>query len=237
MKKLKILLSTLLLVAFATSCTHAQKRVIINKTYPVQSFSSIKSNAVANVIYVQSNKISVRVEGDKEMIDKLNVTVKRDALRIDLKGRFKSKSNKNLTIYINSPSINEIEVDGVGNWYLKGKIKTNDLNINFKGVGNFEATTLESHTIKASYEGVGNLTLGGTTNFVEIRSEGVGRINTQKLIANKAVVNSSGVGSVKCYASESIDINSNGVGSITYYGNPTVKNIKNSGIGKIRQGD
>ncbi|MFA5655580.1 MAG: head GIN domain-containing protein [Dysgonamonadaceae bacterium] len=237
MKNLKIFLSALILVVIATSCTYAQKGVITNKTFPIQSFSSIKSDVVANVIYTQSNKVSVRAEGDKERVDNLDVTVKKDVLKIDHKGKLNSKNKKKLTIYISSPSINEIDVDGVGNWSMEGEVKTDNLKINFDGVGNFEALELESNNIKANYEGVGNLKLGGTTNFVEITSEGVGSVNTQNLIAKNAVIISSGVGSVKCYASESIDLNNTGVGSVTYYGNPTVKNMKNSGIGKIKQGN
>ncbi len=236
MKKLKVLLSALLLVVITTSCTLAQKREFTNKTFPVPSFSSIKFDAVAKVIYTQSNKVSLRAEGDKEMVNNLDISVKKNVLKIDHKRRFNSKNKKSLTIYISSPTIEAIDVEGVGNWNLEGKIKADNLKIKFEGVGNFEALNLESQTIKADYKGVGNLTLGGSTEFIEIESEGVGSVNTQKLIAKNAVVRSSGVGSVKCYASDSIDLNNNGVGSLTYYGNPTVKNMNNSGVGKIKQG-
>ena len=236
MKNLKALFLMLLIVVFATSCTFAQKSTTTDKTYPVQSFSSIEFEAVAKVIFTQTEKYSVRAEGDKGMIDKLDVNVRKGVLRIKQKGKLNSKTKKNLTIYISSPTIEEFDVEGVGNWIIQGKVKANNLKIDFKGVGNFEALDLEIPSIKAEYEGVGTLTLGGTTNFIEIKSEGVGSIDTQKLIAKSVVLRASGVGSVKVYATESIDLNNEGVGSVTYYGNPTVKNIKNSGVGKIKQG-
>ena len=238
MKNLKLLLSTLFIIAIASSCTYAQKKASTNKTFPIQSFSSVESDVVGNVIYTQSNKVSVRAEGDKEMVDNLKITERNGKLKIyhDSKFRIRNKSKKNLTIYISSPSINEIDVEGVGNWNMKGIVKADNLKIDIEGVGNFEALELQSHNIIASYEGVGNFILGGTTNVVEIKSEGVGSINTQKLNAKDVIVKSSGVGSVKCFASNSIDINNNGVGSITYYGNPTVKNVKSSGVGRIKEG-
>lgn len=233
-KNLKVLFLLLLVVVIATSCTIAQKKEFTNKTYPVQYFSSIESGVVANIIYTQSNNLSVRAEGDKEMIDNLNITEENGKLKISHYKKLRVKNKKNLTIYISSPTISEIEIEGVGNWNMKGKIKADDMKIEFDGVGNFEALDLESKNIKISCEGVGNLKLGGITDFLEMKSEGVGNINTQNLKAKKAIVKSSGIGSVKCFASENIDINNDGVGSITYYGNPTVKNIKSSGVGKIK---
>ena len=236
MKHLKVLLLALLLVVIAASCTFAQKRELTNKTFPIESFTSVKFEAVANIIFTQSNKVSVSVEGDKEMVDKLRITEENGILKIVHDNKYRAKNKKNLTIYISSPSIDEINIDGVGNWTMKGRVKAESLKIDFEGVGNLEALELESNNIKVTYEGVGNLVLGGTTDYLEMKSEGVGTINTQKLIAKKAVVRSSGVGSVKLFASESIDLTNNGVGSITYFGNPKVKTFNNSGVGKIKAG-
>lgn len=236
MKNLKVLLSILVLLVIVTSCTYAQKQTFTNKTYPIQSFTSVESDVVGNIIYTQSNTVSVRAEGDKELMDRLNISEKSGVLKIEQKGNFKSNKKQKLSIYISSPIINDIDTEGVGNWIMKGKVKADNLIIEFDGVGNFEALDLQSKNIKIDYEGVGNLTLGGTTDFVEIKSQGVGSINTRDLLAKKAVIKSSGVGSVKCYASESIDLTNTGVGSITYYGNPTAKSMNNSGVGKIKAG-
>ena len=237
MKSFKIILSLLLLVVIATSSTCVQKKEYTNKTYPVQSFSSVKSEVVAKVIYTQTNEVSVRAEGDQDMIDNLTITESNGVLKINHTKKIRARNKKNLTIHISSPTIQEFEIEGVGNWVMEGKVITDYLKIDFEGVGNFEALDLESDEIIATYEGVGNLTLGGTTEFVDIKSEGVGTINAQDLKAKNAVVISSGVGSIKCYASESLDLSNNGVGSITYYGNPTIKNFQNSGVGKIKAGE
>ncbi len=236
MKNFKTLLSTMLLLVIITSCTLAQKREIIEKNYPIQSFFSVEADIVGNIIYTQSNSVYVSATGDKELIDKLKVTEKNGILTLIYKQKQNIKGKKKLTVYISSPTIEEIEMDGVGNFVLEGFVAAENLSIDFEGVGNFEAMDLQSTNIKASYEGVGNLKLGGSTEFLEVRSRGVGSVDTQKLEAKKAIVRAEGVGSVKCFASESIDINNSGIGSVTYYGNTVEKNLKNSGIGKIRAG-
>lgn len=236
MRKMRVLLSTLLLTVIATSCSFAQKQTFTNKTYPIDFFDSVESDVVGNIIYTQSDKVSVRAEGDKELVDRLRITERNGMLSIGHTGNFKSQKKQNLSIYISSPTIYAVDTEGVGNWFMKGRVDADNLEIDFDGVGNFEALDLYSNNIKVDYEGVGNLTLGGTTSFVEIFSEGVGNVNTQNLIAEEVVIKSSGVGSVKCYASEVIDLTNSGIGSITYYGNPSDKNINNSGIGKIKAG-
>lgn len=237
MKNFKALLSTMLLFVIITSCTLAQKREFTEKNFPVESFTKVEVEIIGNIIYTQSSKVSVRAEGDKELVDKLLISVNKGVLKLDFEDKQKIKGKKKLTVYISSPAIEEIDMDGVGNFNMDGVVTAENLIIDFEGVGNFEAKQLQCTNLKASYEGVGNLLLGGTTNFLELTSEGVGSIDTQKLKAKNAIVKAEGVGSVKCYASESIDLTNSGVGSLTYYGNPTVKNLSNSGIGKIRDGN
>lgn len=236
MRKFKTLLSTILLIVFITSCTLAQKREFTEKDYPIQSFTSVEADIVGNIIYTQSSNTSVRVEGDKDLVDKLLVTADNEVLKLYFEGKQKNIGKKKVTIYISSPVIEKINMEGVGNFKTEGDVQANSLVIDFEGVGNFEAKQLQCTNIKATYEGVGNLKLAGSTNFLELLSEGVGSVNTKELKAKKVVVKAGGVGSVKCYASEHIELDNNGVGSITYYGDPTVKSSNNSGIGKVRAG-
>ncbi len=236
MKNLKLFLSALYVIVITTSCTFAQNKVLTTKTFPLQSFTSVESDIVGNIIYTQSSKVSIQAEGDKELIDNLRVNEKNGVLKVTHVLKINIKNKKKLTLYISSPTIVSIDSDGVGNWVMKGKVKAGNLKIEFDGVGNFEALDLESNKIKVDYEGVGNLSLGGSANFLVIESEGVGSVNAENMRAKNAIIKSSGVGSVKCYASESIDLTNSGVGSITYYGNPTVKNMKNTGVGKTKAG-
>lgn len=235
MNKIKALLLLLVTIATATSCTYAQKQQLAtNKTFPIQSFTSVEVNIVGNVIYNQSNNTSVRAEGNEELVNRLLVKEKNGKLEIDLQEKLNKKKKKKLTVYISSPTIEMIEMDGVGNFEMEGNVKTPNLEIDFEGVGNFKAMALESKAIEVEYEGVGNITLGGTTDFLDLTFTGVGSAKTQDLKAKKAIIKSDGVGNVKCYASESIDVENNSVGSVSYYGNPKIKNITNNALGKVR---
>ena len=94
MKLLKILFSTLLVVLIATSFTYAQKQIFTNKTYPIQSFTSVESHVVGNITYTQSNKVSVRAEGDKELVDKLIIYEKKGVLKIEYNDKVNTKKKQ-----------------------------------------------------------------------------------------------------------------------------------------------
>lgn len=238
MKQIKGILSVaLLLIVGITSCTFSGKREIVEEEFPaIESFSAVKSDIVANIEYTQSDIVKIRVKGDKKLVDNIVVSETDGVLNLSLVKNLNTMSQKRMAVYISSPTLEKIDIIGVGNFTLNGFVEAETLTINYKGVGNFEGMDLKCNTIKANNEGVGNMRLAGTTDLVEIKSAGVGNVEAKELKAKDAIVKAHGVGKVECYASENIDLSNSGVGSITYYGKPVVDNLTNSGVGKIVPG-
>jgi len=71
---------------------------------------------------------------------------------------------------------------------------------------------------------------------LRLKGNGVGGIDTRKLLAEDADVDFDGVGGVEIYASNHLNAVVNGVGSVTYYGNPKSINKQADGIGSISAG-
>ena len=63
-----------------------------------------------------------------------------------------------------------------------------------------------------------------------------GNIYCENLLAKNAVVRSTRIGKVNCFASEAISLLNDGIGEITYHGNPSFKNFQNKGMGEINKG-
>lgn len=218
---------------------HAQQR-ITSRNFNVPAFNAIESNTVGNIVFSQSANTSVVAEGDKEMIDALNVSVKNNVLVINLRENFFKRirrRNRKLDFRISSPNLQRIESDGVGNITLRGKVRTPGLEISSNGVGNLTADNLECDRLTIDSDGVGNVTVAGRSNYLTINSDGVGNVKAEKLFTKYADVTSDGVGNVNFHASESMDVSSDGIGNVTYYGNPKTKNIRKDGIGKLRPGN
>lgn len=238
-KTVQFLFAAMLLISafMHTACT--QDRTI-TKNYRMPAFTAIESNSAGNIFFRQGNTTSVRAEGNEDLLDKLKVSVLNGVLMIDMEERtwkrFKNKKNK-LTIFITSPSLEALELNGVGNIKLEGTVNTPRIEIESDGVGNLAAENLVCDHIILTSDGVGNLRLAGTTNTISITSDGVGNIHAEHLIAHSADVISNGVGNVRFHAAKTADVSANGIGNVSYYGNPETKNIRKNGLGKVKPGN
>ena len=235
MKHLKTLLLTSLFLTIGITNATSKNFEPVSKTYSIKSFSSVNANTVGNIVYTQSDEVSVRADGMQEMIDHLKIKITNGVLIIENDREFNNMKNEPLVIFLSSPTIQSIETHGMGNWCLKGKVKSDNLKITSEGLGSIHALELESNKICVNYLGIGNMSLGGTTQLVEIFSGGYGNVNCQDLIAKTAIVRLTKIGKVNCFASESIGLFNDGIGEITYQGNPTFKNLQNGGMGKIKE--
>ena len=105
------LLLTVLTVAAGTK---------IVETKPLQPFTVLNILGSAKVVYIQGSGHSVRLEGDKEEIDRLEIKQTDKHLNIGYKttkigGIYymgNGSNNGSVTIYVTSPAINVINVTG-----------------------------------------------------------------------------------------------------------------------------
>ena len=114
------------------------------------------------------------------------------------------------------------------------KIYTNDLTkIHNSGAANIWMEKLDTDKIEILNSGVGEIRVSGITDDAKLVCSGVGSIDAEHLKALNVVANVSGVGSITCHASESIEGSVSGVGSLKYAGNPKHKDTHRSGVGSI----
>ena len=98
----------------------------ITKNFNVGNFSAIEAGIVGNIIFTQPDATSVIAEGDKELVNRLIVTVEDDELKLSLEdnSKIKYKNRKpRLTVMVSSPNLYKIDSDGVGNISLDGVVK------------------------------------------------------------------------------------------------------------------
>ena len=171
----------------------------VSEDCKVGEFSAINLQSVGNIVFTQSDTYSCRMEGPFEYVDKTKVTVKGETLVIEYKQ--KNVNNvKNPTSYITAPDLNNVKIDGVGNFNARESLKLKNITFKLDGVGNCEVKNLRCdevqlivdgvgnmemnvncNTIKAKVDGVGNITLSGKADRASLKRDGVGRINHKKL--------------------------------------------------------
>ncbi|MDR0333935.1 MAG: DUF2807 domain-containing protein [Dysgonamonadaceae bacterium] len=206
------------LFIFAISCINVQAQRTTTKSYEVENFSAVQSSMVGNITIRHANTFSVRAEGNEELVNELKVYVENGTLFLKMDERLmrgRRNNRSSIKIDITVPVSEQFEIAS-------------------QGVGNITGENIEFKSIRIISQGVGSINLSGTADNAYLKLEGVGSINAEKLIAKNTTVVSEGVGSVQVHASESINVKSEGVGSVSFSGNPAVRNISNSGVGRVR---
>ena len=245
-----VVLMFLLVTGIQAQTVTPSKKYITKELNNVSNFSSISVLGSPDVEYRQSNgsKTTVSIYGSDNLVDLLEVSTVNGVLQVNIKKGVKILSGeRRLKVIASSPSLNQVNIKGSADVYLKGAIKGNDLNLNIAGSGDIEAENLQYTNIFALVKGSGDIDLKNvkaTTVMSEVKGSaqkatltvnGSGDISAEKLAATNVVATVAGSGDIVCYASRQLDARVSGSGDIEYKGSPSVVNKqgkKNSITGK-----
>ena len=153
------------------------KKYITKELNNVSNFSSIRVLGSPDVEYRQSSdsKTTVSIYGSDNLVDLLEVSTVNGVLQVNIKKGVKILSGeRRLKVIASSPSLDDVDIKGSADVYLKGTLKGADLNLNITGSGDIEAESSRSaplrelsplRTVRASFPAYGssNMTV---TNFV-----------------------------------------------------------------------
>ena len=234
-----VVLMFLLVTGIQAQTVTPSKKYITKELNNVSNFSSIRVLGSPDVEYRQSNgsKTTVSIYGSDNLVDLLEVSTVNGVLQVNIKKGVKILSGeRRLKVIASSPSLNQVDIKGSADVYLKGTIKGVDLTLNITSSGDIEAENLQYANIFALVKGSGDIDLKNvkaTTVMSEVN--GSGDISAEKLAATNVVATVAGSGDIVCYASRQLDARVSGSGDIEYKGSPSVVNKqgkKNSITGK-----
>jgi hypothetical protein len=210
MKKIVMLI---LLVSLAAACHHSLlnqvrgsgNRQKQNRT--VEPFTSISTEGAFEIEVVSQKSLGLEIEGDDNILPLISTDVSRNVLHI-----------KNVSSYsVSKPIVLRISVPN-----LEG--------ISASGAGSFEIKGLKNDKFEIDVNGAPDIKVSGETKLVDIKTNGAGKIDTQRLRAAHAVVDSNGVSKVAVQATDQLDVTVTGPSNVTYEGDPVVnKNINGPG--------
>ena len=220
------------------------KKYITKELNNVSNFSSIRVLGSPDVEYRQSSdsKTTVSIYGSDNLVDLLEVSTVNGVLQVNIKKGVKILSGeRRLKVIASSPSLDDVDIKGSADVYLKGTLKGADLNLNITGSGDIEAENLQytnlsafikgsgdidvknvkATTVKTIVSGSGDVKMKGSTQTAMLTVNGSGDISADKLTATNVVATVSGSGDISCYASKQLDAKASGSGDIEYKGIPS----------------
>ena len=146
----------------------------ISETRNVTGFTAIHIDGVATVCFTQGDTYSCRVEGREKEVTDLVTKVKNGILIIDQRKTNERKRNiETPTIFITAPSLDEVELDGVGKFECKGKLKAGDIRFDMDGVGTLKIADLHCDNVKIDIDGVGKANVNVYCDHLKARVDGV----------------------------------------------------------------
>ncbi|MCB8933480.1 MAG: DUF2807 domain-containing protein [Fimbriimonadaceae bacterium] len=163
----------------------------------VSDFKGIVVEGATDVVAKVGPKVSVKVEGDDNIVPKIITKVEDGKLVITCEESYSSRTP--LKVTVTAPSLEEISVKGSANAVIDG---------------------VKCSSFSASIAGSGDVTVRGTADSVDASIAGSGDMDLSGLKAKNADVSISGSGDVSVFATESLEGAIAGSGDIAYSGNP-----------------
>ena len=206
-------------------------RNVIEQTRKINDdYTKIKISNGLDVYITQSNKASITIKADENLLSIIKTEVKNGTLKVYTDKKIGSAKSKK--IYITTKSIEAITASSGSDVIIENMLTSPNFEANTSSGANMKlqikTTTLTSSSSSGSHlnisgsatEYLGSVSSGSSAKAYELES---------KIVTAKA---SSG-GNIDVFASKSIDARASSGGDIDYKGNPEILNKKTSSGGSI----
>lgn len=241
-------------IAFATtSCsfhvtTDTTPKNIVEQTLKVKPFENVVLKGSLNVIYAQGDSISVRVKGDENLMDKVEIfsdgktiTISNKGIsfnRVDdffrgLKDGFNGQHSIPV-VYITSPDLISVSVHGSGSFEAQETVDTDVMNLELRGSGDVTFGDLLCDDINATLIGSGDVNVNNLEaihTVLDLRGSGDVSIKQSNVEHTEATVLGSGDISIHGEDCGSVRATVTGSGNISLTGQfrDIKKDVRGSG--------
>ncbi len=258
MKQILMSVAAIAILLFGTNAC-AQKTVKGSKNYTTKevkasNFKSIRLQGSPDVIYTQSDKVSIQIYGSDNIVDLLETTVDNGELIVKFKSNLSIMNPGKLEVRVSSPHLNKVHVQGSGDIVLANGLKGEDnleasiqgsgdisgtniacgnISISVQGSGDIKLSKITASNVKATVAGSGDIDLNGICSSAVYSVAGSGDISAADLKADNVNAKVSGSGDIKCHATQVLKASVSGSGDIGYKGNPQSTEFSKKGIYKL----
>ena len=181
----------------------------------VEEFNSLCINAAADIEY-RPGECSLKMAGPQNVLDAINVSNEDGKLVVDF-GDKKVRKLKKLVLYVISPELSSVEVNGAASFeamdalrcdnlqiITRGSaefdidgLKANDVDLQTYGASDISIDNLDSKSVSIKIHGAGDCEVSGSTGSVEVSISGAGDIDLSDLVADSYSQTIAGAGNVR----------------------------------------
>ena len=243
MKKLFWFLLIVFVVVFSSRLYAFYGSDRVEENRPLKDFERIRLQGSPDIKYTQGKTWSVRVKAPKNVIKNVQTRVEGNCLVVSVKSgkifSFSSLKNDDVTVYVTSPDLIGVEVQGSGDFESKSHVDTDNLDISLKGSGDINFYDIICDRLKVSLVGSGDVDVKNvTTQYSSVELVGSGDVKISQCNAKDTKLELKGSGDIQLASQNGGTVNCRLVGSgdITLTG--TVRRLDQTtrGSGDIHTG-
>lgn len=201
----------------------------------LSEFTGISATGPDNVVVTQG-PFAVRVEGDPKAIERLEMGVSGNTLKIGRKRLMgvSLSDDKGATVHVALPSLAAVSLTGSGNVTVD-RASGQGLDLSLTGSGDLSVATVAVKQMKVDITGSGEVTLAGTADRGKISTTGSGEFKGEGLKFGAAEASVLGSGDIDFASDGAVDISIMGSGNVTVKGKAQCKKSV-MGSGEVRCG-
>ena len=236
-----VFLFSLFILVLASGCSEIGGRrirgsgVIKTEGRAVSSFSNVHVSGAIDVYIKQDSVSSVKVEGDDNLLQYIEVQTNGSTLEIYTRDHVDLSSNDKIKVYVSNPSYREFEVRGASSIRSENQIISKEaLIVDLSGASEGRLD-IDAPKVSVEVSGASNVTMRGKTKDIEANASGASEIRCFDLLAENVNVESNGASHAEVYASVKIIPHASGASSVSYKGNAAVEDKKESGASSVNK--
>lgn len=134
----------------------------VTEVRPLKGFEEIDISGSPRVCYTQADSFSVRVKGTKASVENILTDVNDKTLTIRNRGKISLVNislidDDDLTVFVSSPDLTAIRLNGSGDFESDGKIDTDRMDIVLRGSGDIDVKNLICDRCEVELIGSGDI--------------------------------------------------------------------------------
>lgn len=155
------------------------------------TYESVKLKIPATVKLTQGTSFQTRIEAQTNLLKYIKTNISRDYLEITSDECI--GENKGITIYITTPTIKLLSIEGSGDIETTAPINTSKLELAIKGSGDIHLDAT-AEMVYVGIKGSGNIVLKGSSKQQFIKIDGSGNYKASEWPTENTEVNVNGSG-------------------------------------------
>ena len=207
------------------------------QSFMITGFDALSVSVPHKVIVTTGKAQSVRAVGDRAVIDRLEIDVSDQTLRIREKKTdswFSWKDHDPLTIYVTTHALKGVRLAGSGDVAVD-RMKGQDVKLSLAGSGDLNVGVVTADRMDVSLAGSGDMAMTGTCGNATVSIAGSGNVEAPGLKCQSLTGKIAGSGNITTDVVKAAKLSIAGSGDIKITGNPQCE-VKTVGSGRVSCG-